>query len=120
MWLLWLGEHLASNEVGGTSSVEPGCSAALTCIKLSRAFRGRRKVTVRSVQPQTEQQELPNGLAGSAPNFGDPAETPSGPLEPTPETTKPITMDGLQRGILVAWGGIEPPTRGFSIRCSTN
>jgi hypothetical protein len=21
---------------------------------------------------------------------------------------------------LVAWGGIEPPTRGFSIRCSTN
>ena len=22
--------------------------------------------------------------------------------------------------ILVAWGGIEPPTRGFSIRCSTN
>jgi len=22
--------------------------------------------------------------------------------------------------VLVAWGGIEPPTRGFSIRCSTN
>ena len=21
---------------------------------------------------------------------------------------------------MVAWGGIEPPTRGFSIRCSTN
>ena len=21
---------------------------------------------------------------------------------------------------LVAWGGIEPPTRGFSVRCSTN
>jgi hypothetical protein len=25
-----------------------------------------------------------------------------------------------QGRILVAWGGIEPPTRGFSIRCSTN
>jgi hypothetical protein len=36
-----------------------------------------------------------------------------------PETTKPIAMDGLRR-MLVAWGGIEPPTRGFSIRCSTN
>jgi hypothetical protein len=22
--------------------------------------------------------------------------------------------------LLVAWGGIEPPTHGFSIRCSTN
>ena len=22
--------------------------------------------------------------------------------------------------VLVAWDGIEPPTRGFSIRCSTN
>jgi len=21
---------------------------------------------------------------------------------------------------MVAWGGIEPPTRGFSIRCSTD
>jgi hypothetical protein len=21
---------------------------------------------------------------------------------------------------VVAWGGIEPPTRGFSVRCSTN
>ena len=39
----------------------------------------------------------------------------------TPETTKPITMDGLRRGRVVAWGGIEPPTRGFSIpsgKCS--
>jgi hypothetical protein len=30
----------------------------------------------------------------------------------------PVKNQGLS--ILVAWGGIEPPTRGFSIRCSTN
>jgi len=26
----------------------------------------------------------------------------------------------IHSAVLVAWGGIEPPTRGFSIRCSTN
>jgi hypothetical protein len=30
-----------------------------------------------------------------------------------------FVLDG-QTKELVAWGGIEPPTRGFSIRCSTN
>ena len=31
---------------------------------------------------------------------------------------KPIYDDGLFN--LVAWGGIEPPTQGFSILCSTD
>jgi hypothetical protein len=31
-------------------------------------------------------------------------------------TCKPL----ISRIYVVAWGGIEPPTRGFSIRCSTN
>jgi hypothetical protein len=29
-------------------------------------------------------------------------------------------LERRARRLLVAWGGIEPPTRGFSIRCSTN
>ena len=43
-----------------------------------------------------------------------------GLCEPTPETKKPIAMDGLFANYLVAWGGIEPPTQGFSILCSTD
>jgi hypothetical protein len=34
------------------------------------------------------------------------------------ESERALTVEGAW--ILVAWGGIEPPTRGFSIRCSTN
>jgi hypothetical protein len=30
------------------------------------------------------------------------------------------TYDTLQKWLMVARDGIEPPTRGFSIRCSTN
>jgi hypothetical protein len=33
---------------------------------------------------------------------------------------KPLIVSDQGLAILVAWGGIEPPTRGFSIRCSTN
>ena len=39
--------------------------------------------------------------------------------EPTEvDNEKPIAVDGLNN--LVAWGGIEPPTQGFSILCSTD
>jgi hypothetical protein len=39
----------------------------------------------------------------------------------SPETTKPNRGGWAKLLIyLVAKGGIEPPTRGFSIRCSTN
>ena len=34
--------------------------------------------------------------------------------------TKTARRDGEPSEGVVAWGGIEPPTRGFSIRCSTN
>ncbi len=34
--------------------------------------------------------------------------------------TKTARREDGPSGILVAKGGIEPPTRGFSIRCSTN
>ena len=37
----------------------------------------------------------------------------------SPKTQKPIAMDGLL-DVLVAWGGIEPPTQGFSVLCSTD
>jgi hypothetical protein len=36
----------------------------------------------------------------------------------TDSNKKPIHVDGLSN--LVAWGGIEPPTQGFSILCSTD
>jgi hypothetical protein len=36
------------------------------------------------------------------------------------EETKTARQNGEPLEFLVAWGGIEPPTRGFSIRCSTN
>jgi len=33
-------------------------------------------------------------------------------------TKKPLTISDQGLHILVAWGGIEPPTRGFSIQAS--
>ncbi|CAN0639483.1 hypothetical protein BCEP27_110090 [Burkholderia cepacia] len=45
----------------------------------------------------------------------------AGPITPTPPQTKnPKNLPILGVLILVAWDGIEPSTRGFSIRCSTN
>ena len=42
-------------------------------------------------------------------------------LSDAPESKKPLTPLGIKGlAFLVAKGGIEPPTRGFSIRCSTN
>jgi F420-dependent methylenetetrahydromethanopterin dehydrogenase len=40
--------------------------------------------------------------------------------EGSPKKKAPDSMKNQGLGHLVAWGGIEPPTRGFSIRCSTN
>ncbi len=41
-------------------------------------------------------------------------------LHEAEDQTKTARHEGGPSGNLVAWGGIEPPTRGFSIRCSTN
>ncbi len=40
-------------------------------------------------------------------------ETPT-----SPKTKNPIIADEVFKAVV--WGGIEPPTQGFSVLCSTN
>ncbi len=61
------------------------------------------------------------GVAGSTPStLGESRCNEAESLSSTPKKKKNPSLSHLRKGFFVAPSGVEPLTRGFSVRCSTN
>ena len=89
-----------------------GARVTLACRDHDKAETARRRMLLSHPSAQIDVRLIDTGDRDSVRRSPDATHAP--------KKKAPLDKQVRLFRIMVAWGGIEPPTRGFSIRCSTN